>query len=656
MNEDEATGMLAHLGEQVPVGAAPVDATLEQAKGNSRRRRAIQVGSAVAAVAVVAVGAFVVQPSIGGSGNLTTQPTTSASGRAVPTEQDLLGQWHAVGDLEEQLTNARFSGRSMALSFSQSDERFEWESDDGCNSLAGRFEVSADGEFSTSHVIQSDVACPSVERDVVTVPDVVTKASQVRLVDGKLRLYDEDSLLATFVRGRSTTETVQVLTEVDLLGQWRAVGDLEEQLVSAGFPYKSRVLEFSQREGKFWWGGREYCNSTGARFDIGTDGALSIFHGASTLIHCPRERLDVVTVPDVMTKATQVRLVGGQLRLYEEKSLLATFVRVPSGKSGVEPDNSGQEAVSLTCPSDMRGISAWEATHPVRETPEELASVFVDPSAGEEAVVTSINGDSATAYILRRNGTARAELALFGDAQGWRLGTSETCANGQVRLDPPMANKEMPRVPGSTPIPLSTSSWRPGDGAMRAIVGGGIALSKDGCVYFKTAGVETDVIWPAGYSADISPDGILTVRNPSGEPVGHEGARISASGGDLSGDEGGIPDAMLRSLECHVSDSVVIVQDVLPPLSAPTTPAESLRLDCKKAERVHAVVTLDGPPAPGTSIAEALESEGSYVVTQRTPRKAVAFLVRPDGTASTQVHLRKWNGGWLGHDYVTCEK
>ncbi len=115
MNEDEATRMLAHLGERVPVGPAPVDVTLEQAKGSWRRRRAIQVVSAAAAVAVVAVGAFFVQPSIGGSGNSATEPTASPSGLAVPAGTRLVGiNGIAVAVPEEWSTNDTHCGQALS--------------------------------------------------------------------------------------------------------------------------------------------------------------------------------------------------------------------------------------------------------------------------------------------------------------------------------------------------------------------------------------------------------------------------------------------------------------------------------------------------------------------------------------------------------------
>ncbi len=102
-----------------------------------------------------------------------------------------------------------------------------------------------------------------------------------------------------------------------------------------------------------------------------------------------------------------------------------------------KPTMANQRTLSLTCPSELREVSVWEATGPVRENPQGLSSVFVDRSAGEQAVVESVSGDSATAYILRRNGTARAELALLRDDRGWRLGTWEACAYQGVRIHQP---------------------------------------------------------------------------------------------------------------------------------------------------------------------------------------------------------------------------
>lgn len=68
MNEHDATRLLANLGERVSVGPAPVDVTLEQGKGNSRRRRAVQMLSAAAVFAVITVGVFLVRGTEGGGG------------------------------------------------------------------------------------------------------------------------------------------------------------------------------------------------------------------------------------------------------------------------------------------------------------------------------------------------------------------------------------------------------------------------------------------------------------------------------------------------------------------------------------------------------------------------------------------------------------
>ncbi len=99
---------------------------------------------------------------------------------------------------------------------------------------------------------------------------------------------------------------------------------------------------------------------------------------------------------------------------------------------------------------------------------------------------------------------------------------------------------------------------------MTAEIRGRIALSDDGCVYLQGPGLaKNDVIWPAGYTAEVSANRRLTLRNPGGEPVAHEGTRISSGDGGFSEDEGGnVPDDV-----CEVADdSVLVIHDVLPPL------------------------------------------------------------------------------------------
>lgn len=118
--------------------------------------------------------------------------------------------------------------------------------------------------------------------------------------------------------------------------------------------------------------------------------------------------------------------------------------------------------------------------------------------------------------------------------------------------------------PGGTPIPLSTSSWKPGDDKMMIAIRGRIALSEGDCVYLEGSdGSKSNVIWPAGYSAELRRDGTLTLRNPAGEAVGHEGTQVSVAGGGISMHEGGkAPD-----VACKVGGGVFLyVNDQLPPL------------------------------------------------------------------------------------------
>ncbi len=89
-------------------------------------------------------------------------------------------------------------------------------------------------------------------------------------------------------------------------------------------------------------------------------------------------------------------------------------------------------------------------------------------------------------------------------------------------------------------------------------------MSDDGCVYLQGPGVaKHDLIWPAGYTAEVRANGRLTLRNPGREPVAHEGTKIFSGGGGFSENEGGnVPDVV-----CEVADdSVLVIHDVLPRL------------------------------------------------------------------------------------------
>jgi hypothetical protein len=65
---------------------------------------------------------------------------------------------------------------------------------------------------------------------------------------------------------------------------------------------------------------------------------------------------------------------------------------------------------------------------------------------------------------------------------------------------------------------------------------GRLALSKDRCLYLSTRVrgkvYRSNILWPAGYSADELPDGTVTLFNAKREPVAHLGTQVTLTGGD----------------------------------------------------------------------------------------------------------------------------
>ncbi len=110
------------------------------------------------------------------------------------------------------------------------------------------------------------------------------------------------------------------------------------------------------------------------------------------------------------------------------------------------------------------------------------------------------------------------------------------------------------------PLVINTGDWRPGDAAMRARVRGELRVSADGCVHAGTPHGPLAVVWPAGYTAERRPGGVVVMR-PDGRVVAAEGRTFSADGGLGSS---------VSAVTClSGSGQVAYVQDVLPPLNAP---------------------------------------------------------------------------------------
>jgi hypothetical protein len=88
----------------------------------------------------------------------------------------------------------------------------------------------------------------------------------------------------------------------------------------------------------------------------------------------------------------------------------------------------------LSCDGNLRALVPWESTDPVEASPQALADRFADATASERVTVESLRNDTALAFLIRADGTASAELHLYRDERGWRMGGWEACADTRVRL------------------------------------------------------------------------------------------------------------------------------------------------------------------------------------------------------------------------------
>jgi hypothetical protein len=148
-------------------------------------------------------------------------------------------------------------------------------------------------------------------------------------------------------------------------------------------------------------------------------------------------------------------------------------------------------------------------------------------AAGDEIVVRSLDPHAAIARSRRRR--ALRVLTVVGVAAAVCL----IAAGGYaLRLDPgnrgaPLAG---PSADGVDPL-ISTSEWAPGDPYMRAIVGGVLEMSADGCLFVQNGDHRIDLLWPKSFSATNLADGSVVVEDPTGQVAAAVGSPFSASGG-----------------------------------------------------------------------------------------------------------------------------
>lgn len=68
---------------------------------------------------------------------------------------------------------------------------------------------------------------------------------------------------------------------------------------------------------------------------------------------------------------------------------------------------------------------------------------------------------------------------------------------------------------------------------MTALIGGTLAVDEAGCVHVVNGKHKSDVVWPAGYTADYLSGKILAIRNAEGQVVLQEGDKFQVGGGAI---------------------------------------------------------------------------------------------------------------------------
>jgi hypothetical protein len=114
--------------------------------------------------------------------------------------------------------------------------------------------------------------------------------------------------------------------------------------------------------------------------------------------------------------------------------------------------------------------------------------------------------------------------------------------------------------PPDRTIPIATSSWKPGDGALQALRTGVLRTTPDGCPYLapgdprSPATDRTPLVWPAGFTARRAADGKVEIFSPTGSVIAREGDYLSVGGGLLPS----------RSRPCTLSapNAFVIMEDL----------------------------------------------------------------------------------------------
>ena len=127
-----------------------------------------------------------------------------------PTELQLIGAWKPVNLFGQDLRGIRRIGDGRPIvTFEKRRPGLEWTAYDGCNRIYGRAQLRPSGAFSTSHLVTLR-GCAR-ERQIASA-EAVTSAGWLRLLDGRLYLYDRPGeLLGHYGRLRFYDPTSELL-------------------------------------------------------------------------------------------------------------------------------------------------------------------------------------------------------------------------------------------------------------------------------------------------------------------------------------------------------------------------------------------------------------------------------------------------------------
>ena len=81
-------------------------------------------------------------------------------------------------------------------------------------------------------------------------------------------------------------------------------------------------------------------------------------------------------------------------------------------------------------------------------------------------------------------------------------------------------------------VPISTSSWRPGDAGRDALISGVLSFTPDGCPQLGSA---RGVVWPAGFTSVVRANGDQVIVTADGREIA-AGDTVTAGGAAVTTD------------------------------------------------------------------------------------------------------------------------